>query len=78
MLGEHLKLGNGGTRPPGGLNSAGQEHPRELEKGDGDELFIPSESGMQPTQRALELASAIGKPRIGNRGSRSLYRCSLY
>ena len=25
----------------------------------GDELFIPSESGMQPTQRALDLASAV-------------------
>jgi DNA-binding transcriptional LysR family regulator len=25
----------------------------------GDELFIPTESGMQPTQRALELASAV-------------------
>jgi DNA-binding transcriptional LysR family regulator len=25
----------------------------------GDELFIPSESGMQPTRRALELASAV-------------------
>ena len=25
----------------------------------GDELFIPGESGMQPTQRALELASAV-------------------
>jgi len=25
----------------------------------GDELFIPSESGMQPTQRALELASPV-------------------
>ena len=25
----------------------------------GDELFIPTEFGMQPTQRALELASAV-------------------
>ena len=25
----------------------------------GDELFAPSRSGMQPTQRALELASAV-------------------
>src|SRR5260370_22104197 len=25
----------------------------------GDELFIPGESGMQPTRRALELASAV-------------------
>src|ERR1700740_949983 len=25
----------------------------------GDALFIPTESGMQPTQRALELASAV-------------------
>src|SRR5713101_5967410 len=25
----------------------------------GDELFIPSESGMQPTRRALELAAAV-------------------
>jgi len=25
----------------------------------GDELFVPSESGMQPTQRALELTSAV-------------------
>jgi DNA-binding transcriptional LysR family regulator len=25
----------------------------------GDELFVPSESGMQPTPRALELASAV-------------------
>src|SRR6266446_7395906 len=25
----------------------------------GDELFIPTESGMQPTQRGLELASAV-------------------
>src|SRR6266436_2765742 len=25
----------------------------------GDELFIPSESGMQPTRRGLELASAV-------------------
>jgi DNA-binding transcriptional LysR family regulator len=25
----------------------------------GDDLFVPSESGMQPTQRALELASAV-------------------
>jgi DNA-binding transcriptional LysR family regulator len=25
----------------------------------GDELFIPSESGMQPTRRALDLASAV-------------------
>src|SRR5260370_35911946 len=25
----------------------------------GDELFIPGESGMQPTRRALELSSAV-------------------
>src|SRR5258708_25944241 len=25
----------------------------------GDELFVPTESGMEPTQRALELASAV-------------------
>src|SRR5271167_290660 len=25
----------------------------------GDELFVPSESGMQPTQRALQLASGV-------------------
>jgi DNA-binding transcriptional LysR family regulator len=25
----------------------------------GDELFIPTESGMQPTQRALQLASGV-------------------
>src|SRR5271165_913257 len=30
-----------------------------LRKSIGDQLFIPTESGMQPTQRALELASAV-------------------
>ena len=32
---------------------------RRLRQSIGDELFIPTESGMQPTQRALELASAV-------------------
>jgi DNA-binding transcriptional LysR family regulator len=32
---------------------------RRLRQSIGDELFIPSESGMQPTQRALDLASAV-------------------
>jgi len=30
-----------------------------LRRSIGDELFIPTESGMQPTRRALELASAV-------------------
>jgi DNA-binding transcriptional LysR family regulator len=32
---------------------------RRLRQSIGDELFISTESGMQPTRRALELASAV-------------------
>jgi DNA-binding transcriptional LysR family regulator len=32
---------------------------KRLRQSIGDELFIPGENGMQPTQRALELASAV-------------------